>query len=758
MKEKILVVDDELIIANGIKSKLNQIGYDNVHIAVTGEEAVRTAFETSPSAIIMDIKLGDGMDGIEAAEMICSKQKIPILYITGYSDKSLCERAKHTNPYSYILKPYDMNELRINLEIAIHKSKADNEIIKLSAFFKTVLDSIQDGISVLDNGLTIRYINRKMQEWYKENLPVEGKKCFEAFQNRISPCDPCPSKRCIESGQVEKEEVKGLPGSPARFIELFSYPIKNRDETVSGVVEFVRDITKRKQAEEALRQSAEMFRVLAMSSMDAIVIADESGSIVFCNSAAENITGYSSDELIGKPVFILRPEQYQNRQMKKLKEYVAGGKSEYMNRIIKDFIVKKDGSEIPVEVSTTSWRQGDRLFMGGFIRDLTDRKKLEEYDLMKRNFDALETLFGWLAHDMNNLHAGIFGCMEIALDNADNAASVKEWLKKASKPAETATALIKRFLMMTRGVRPRRRAVCIEDMIKSEIIPAFVSAQTDICFDFSKKLPKAYIDKELIKDVFNIIVENSVEAMPEGGELKISAESFSTNNRSRDVLKEGEYIKIVFKDSGCGMDFNTKSNAFVPYFSTKDRGSKKGQGLSLPVAYSVIKQHEGHIEIESETGRGTQVKVWLPVAAKDPLQKKVKKGVSEAARKVPRRVLVLDDEDFMRNMISMMLERMGIEHVLVSRGEDAVETYFKAMEEDRPFGLAILDLTIKDGMGGVEALREIKKKDPSVRAVVVSGYSEDPVITRYREYGFYSALAKPFHLTDFEKMLKKGLK
>lgn len=394
------------------------------------------------------------------------------------------------------------------------------------------------------------------------------------------------------------------------------------------------------------------------------------------------------------------------------------------------------------------------------FHDITELRQAEEHEIIKRKFEAMETLSGWLNHDMNNMLAGLFGCMEIALDNAGDSASVEKWIKKGLMIAETAKELMIRFRKMAPAAAYNKKTVCLSALIEANIPQPKAGDTVHICFNCGDGLQETDLDVELIDSVIKIIIENAVEAMPDGGMLNITAENVSktrANVPGVTMLPDGDYVKVTFKDTGCGISENNLKRIFDPYFSTKKRGSQKGQGLSLGLAYSIIKQHKGHIAIRSKQGYGAEVTIWLPVFKQVTELEISRAQVAEAVRKGSRRVLVLDDEPFMREMVGEMLDIMGMAYELVSRGEDAVDCYFRALENKRAFGLIILDLTIKGGMGGLETLAVLKEKDPEVKAVVMSGYSEDPVVVNYKQHGFYAALTKPFQMADFERIVKAAM-
>ncbi len=629
--------------------------------------------------------------------------------------------------------------------------------------YRLIAENTADVITVMDLNWKKNYVSPSI-------LSLRGYTVEEALQQPIeeilTPESLKKSFRILEEElAVEKEE--NADPNRSRMVELEHYRkdgttvwvenkmtfIRDEEQKPVAILVVSRDITERRKSEEVLRESEARFRALALSLNEGILIVDNNRRIVFCNRAIGVISGYREDEITGKPAEMLWPLQYREINIRRTEEFLKR-KYPQVDNTGESFLLSKAGEEIPVEVSTTHWKTGDNIFFGAVIRDISDRKKREEYDLLKRKFDSLEIFSGWLAHDMNNLLAGLFGFMELALDNAGDSDAVKNWIQKAFKSASDARDLIRRFMVMTTAFIPDKKAVSVADVIKKNINDS-ICPEIKFVFKCNEAISKIDADEEMIDSVIKAVIDNAKEAMPEGGKLEITADNVSIDDSAQKgvLVSQGDYVRIKVLDRGCGMDSVTRNRVFDPYFSTKERGATKGQGLSLPLAYSILRRHEGHIEIESEEGIGTEVTIWIPVFKKADERKIEQKLSSDAP--VTKKVLVLDDEKILRDMMSTMLARMGIEHEVVSSGEEAVERYFHAMESGNPFGLVILDLTVKGGMGGVPTLKTIQRRNPSVKAVVISGYSDDPVITNYKEYGFCASLAKPFNLGDFEAIVNR---
>jgi PAS domain S-box-containing protein len=254
-----------------------------------------------------------------------------------------------------------------------------------------VFNSIQDGISVLSTDLTIRSVNGVMKKWYAKNLPLEGKKCHVCYHDSDKPCDPCPTIRCVESGQTEREIVPGLPGSPVEWIELFSYPMKDlRTGEVTGVVEFVRDITERKQSEEALLESEKKYRTILASVEDSYFEVNQGGEITFFNEAFSEITGYPPDELMG-----MKNDKYLDKESRKkvFKKFNEVWKTGIPTKLFEYELIRKNGEKRTVQTSASlvTDKNGQKIGFRGIIRDVSDRKLAEE--ALRKSESMLRGLF-----------------------------------------------------------------------------------------------------------------------------------------------------------------------------------------------------------------------------------------------------------------------------------------------------------------------------------------------------------------------------
>ena len=402
----------------------------------------------------------------------------------------------------------------------------------------------------------------------------------------------------------------------------------------------------------------------------------------------------------------------------------------------------------------------------GFFQDITEKKRLQTELLKAQKAESLATLAGGIAHDYNNLLSVIMGNLSMVQEETEPHSAMAGLLHEIEQASLKARDLTHQFLTLSKGRAPRKEPGAIENLLKA--IPEQFQANAPIAYTFSIQddlWPVAH-DSRQMKNALTNVVKNAVEAMPQGGTIILEAENRVIDNKGKDPalpLSEGNYVGIYIKDEGLGIAEEHMDKVFDPYFSTKERGAEKGMGLGLPITRAVVQKHDGHILLNSTTGEGTTVTIYLPASdfglGNSDSGLKGEEESKQSAICIPKsaikRVLVMDDEESLRTLAQKMLERLGYEEETVKDGAEAIETYKKHMDSGEPFDMVMLDLTIKGGMGGDQAIKELIVINPEVKAIVCSGYFNDSVMANYEKYGFQGAMAKPYRKTDLEHLFKK---
>jgi len=390
------------------------------------------------------------------------------------------------------------------------------------------------------------------------------------------------------------------------------------------------------------------------------------------------------------------------------------------------------------------------------IREQLERQMKLETELQHAaRLESLGVLAGGIAHDFNNLLTIIMGNVSFAMLNEKAMEAVGKCLRDIQGGAARARDLTQQLLTFAKGGSPLRSTVSLTSIVQdmTEFILRGSSVRCE--FDFPAQLWNASVDKDQTAQVIQNLVLNAVQAMPNGGIIRISLRNEIVGAAFKAGLSPGRYIRLEIADSGAGITPDILPRIFEPYFTTK----RVGSGLGLATVYSIVKKHQGHIEVASARGRGTTFTLWLPAA--DPtsaVEPAAKAGTSSPLQPgKTARVLLMDDEESIRRLGGSLLEHMGLKATLVADGAEAVRQFEDARGAGQPFDLLILDLTIPGAMGGKATIETIRKIDPQVPAIVSSGYSNDPVLSDFRAYGFQAMVPKPYDVTQLARTIRELL-
>lgn len=392
-------------------------------------------------------------------------------------------------------------------------------------------------------------------------------------------------------------------------------------------------------------------------------------------------------------------------------------------------------------------RHGINSMIGDLRKRENERKKSEDEMIKHQKLESLSILAGGIAHDFNNILTAIRGNIQLGL-MYDMNPELRQCLDDSEKATVRAMELTNQLLTFSKGGAPVRKASSIEDILtySGSFILRGTGAKCE--FDFSDDLKAVNIDSSQISQVIDNIIINANQSMPDGGIVDIKAENTYIGSDSSLPLLEGEYVKISIRDHGKGIEKQNLSRIFDPFFTTKSTGT----GLGLSSSYAIVKKHGGHIEVESEIGKGSVFKIYLPVSNEEIFSNI---ETENAEFKGGGKVLIMDDQESIRRLLGKMLNMMNCECGFAENGQVAYELYKNAMDKGQPYDLVFMDLTIPGGMGGKETLATLLEVDPDVKAVVASGYVNDPVMANYTEYGFRGRLEKPFKVNDLKALMSR---
>ncbi len=519
---------------------------------------------------------------------------------------------------------------------------------------------------------------------------------------------------------------------------------KNQPPKMTGTIQ---DITERKAAEQALSESEEKYRALMDNAGEGILLADVEGSFLEANKKMLELSGYSLDDLKGMNFIHILPPEEAERAAASFKQIMSHGSVVISNSLL----LCKDKKKVPVDITASLVRYTGKTVVQSIFRDISERLKIEEERLLLSKLESVGLLAGGIAHDFNNILTVILGNISLARLMATRNQEIEGSLirlAEAEQACQRAQALAGQLLSFAKGGQPIKKVTSLSDLTKESVTLALSGSKARSKLLIPDDLWPVEVDESQIIQVFNNLLINADQAMPQGGTITIRAENVMAGDEL--PLPKGPYVKISVSDQGIGIPPNYLRKIFDPYFTTKQKGS----GLGLATVHSIIRNNAGYITVESQVGVGSTFYIYLPAVKREALADKM--GAAEPILGHGR-IMIMDDEEMVRDVLGTMLQNLGYEVDYAVDGEEAVNLYAASQQTGQPYSAVIFDLTIPGGMGGREALRQILKRDPEVKAVVSSGYSDDPIMANFKEYGFKGVIAKPYKVTELSRALHEVL-
>ncbi|MCZ6800679.1 MAG: PAS domain S-box protein [Nitrospirae bacterium] len=544
-------------------------------------------------------------------------------------------------------------------------------------------------------------------------------------------------------------ELTGLRQSGEAFpLEISLTSWKVGLDTHYGFI--LRDISDRKRLEHALVAEKDRLVTTLQSLEEGIITTDREGRITFFNPLAEHITEWSQEEVLTRPlqeVFRLANNTSQHDNDAPLQFSPAS--SPLAESDTPHLLITKHGIQRTISMRETPIRDHSSHLMGTVIvfHDITDQHRHQDEQQRISKLNSLGVLAGGLAHDFNNLLTTILGNVFVAKLRMVPQDPMAQNLEQAEQACLRAKELTQQLLTFAKGGAPIKTSIALGDLLRKSAIFALSGSSISCHFDIPNDLWPLDADGSQLRQVIQNITINARQAMSQGGHFSIRVENIALPSLSAlpaSALPPGNYVQISFEDQGDGITNHAMPNIFDPYFSTKPGAS----GLGLATAHSIIQQHQGHISVHSEVGRGTTFTVYLPssYSSVDLDRQAIPKGHG--------RILVMDDEQSIRQMVADALTAFGYDVTVTADGQAAIDVFTEAITNGNSFDAILLDLTIPGGMGGKEAIQHLQRLDPHVKAIVTSGYSDDPIMTDFKAYGFQGILTKPYKILDLAKKLE----
>ena len=631
-------------------------------------------------------------------------------------------------------------------------SARTKELFESREGLRITLNSIGDAVIATDINGTVKRMNPKAEEltgWTASD--AKGKRLSEVFvivggktMERVAN----PFDKVMEAGEtvgLANDTILISRSGVEYQIADSGAPIRDENGIISGVVLVFRDITAEYRVRELLLESEEKFRLMFENAPIGIVLSEPDGRIKSSNSFFRGLTGYTKADLEKRNMIDLAHPGDQKLVRDNYNDIMEGKKRAFD---IEKRLVCKNGSVIYLHMtSSIVCDAGNHPVFGITVfKDISLWKKAEAELQKMEKLKSIGTLAGGIAHDFNNILTGIFGNISIVKSRLSKGSAEYRHLEEAEKSMGRATFLTKQLLTFAKGGMPVKENVSLYDI--AEEIVRFDLSGSSVKPHLTKQrgLWMAEVDRGQIQQVFSNLTINAREAMPDGGNLYLSFENRRMGENDLPGIRAGKYVRITVKDEGMGINTNYLDRIFDPYFSTKQTGS----GLGLATTYSIINRHGGRIEVDSQQGQGTEFTLYIPASSKIKTIKDAYAFQAYAEEPVKAKVLVMDDEKIICEVVTAMLNESGFSVCCATDGKQAAAMYAKALKTDMPFDLVILDLTVPGGLGGKETINLILESDPDAKVIVSSGYADDPVMAKYREYGFSGIVAKPY---TYEKLL-----
>ena len=621
------------------------------------------------------------------------------------------------------------------------RKEAEEALKESEERLKTILDSIQTGVVVIDPEthtiIDVNPIAEKMIGVSRDQ--IVGRVCHKY----ICPAEKgrCPITDLGQTFDRSERLLTKADGTPIPILKTVgTVTLAGREHLLESFL----DITEHKQAQDAVRVSEEKYRSLVESTDDSVYLVDTAGTYLFMNQRHLSRFSEPHNKVIGKTYGEFHSEGETRAFIEKVEQVVKTGKS-----LWHEYRSERDGGYFLRSLSPVKGKDGKITAVTVISKDITERKDLEAQLQHAQRMEAIGTLAGGIAHNFNNLLMGVRGHLSLMSLDADNGNAVRERVKKMDKLVDSGTQLTSHLLGYAREGRYEVKTINLnKTVMETSDTFGMTKKQIKVHRDLAPDLCAIQADQGQVEQVLWNLFINAADAMPDGGDVFISTANV-THEQMRGRLyvpKPGKYVMLTVTDTGHGMDRKTLERAFDPFYTTKGVG--RGTGLGLSSAYGIVKAHDGYLDVESEPGGGTTFRVFLPATEAE---------VHESARvmtelaKGTGTVLLVDDEEPVLEVGKELLEAMGYRVLAAREGNEAVEIYTKYEEV---IDIVVLDMIIP-GMRGGEVFDRLKKIDPNVKVLLSSGYAIDGEASKILERGCNGFIQKPFHMKELAEKINE---
>ena len=749
-------MEDEVIVARDIRHQLKLLNYEPVAATATGEEALLLTESLRPDLVLMDIQLAGDMDGIVAAQTIRERFDIPVVFLTAFAGDESVQRAKLAEPFGYIIKPLEECDLKITIAIALYKHHNDKKLrtaheqllVKEERFNQLAMQSRTGVWEVNADGL-FTYCSQIFSDLvgYPEE-EIVGKKHFYDFHPEKGRDD---FKRIALEAMARRDIFRDLENPIQTKEGRIIWVLTNGISVLNNKGEFQcyrgwdTDVTQRKQAEEQIHQLSSAVEQSPVS----IMITDSKGTLKYVNPKFTQLTGYTQEEVRGQNPRVLKGDKTSPDEYRRLWDCITHGREwrgEFHNR-------KKNGDFYweSASISPIVDANGHIAHFLAVKEDITERKALEEQIRQAQKLEGIGQLAGGVAHDFNNILAVMMIRLGFLQKNKSLDQESLDTVLDLMMDAKRSASMTKQLLLFSRRSVMEVELLDLNELVANllKMVRRLIGEHVTVRFDPCENLPSLEADTVMLEQVLMNLSVNARDAMPNGGSLTINIEPIQIVKEQvhgNITVPPGQFVCLTVADTGCGMDEATLKRIFEPFFTTKEVG--KGTGLGLATVHGIVAQHKGWVEVESELGKGTTFKVFLPASVKRKTEPTQTEKMSVI--RGHETILFVEDDANLRQLVAKGLRLLGYRVLEADNGQTAMKLW---QENSQQIDLLFSDMRMPEGMSGLDLAERLRKENPNLKVIITSGY----IMEGHPSPGGIVYFAKPYEFQILCKTIRDCL-
>jgi len=769
---RILVVDDEKSIRVTVQSFLKAEGHE-VRIAEDAMMALALLKEEDFDVVVSDIVLPK-MSGVKLLDAIRQvSPHVAVILMTGEPNLETASEALRLGAFDYLSKPISKEAIVRVVGNAARTKALIDEKLRFEAEnlnYRKNLEKLVEGRTkslqeseeryraVVEDapvmlcrflpGGEITFVNEAYCDYFGK---TPNELVGSSFLTLMSEIGTGPVLATILALTVDTptqtHEYRIVAPEADTMWQSWTYRVLFDDRGRPGAYQAIgQDISESKRAEEELQASEARFRSVVATASDCIINCDSQGNMVFVNNITEKVFGYSPDELLGKSLTLIMPERFREVHQQGVERIASGGEAKVIGKTVELVGLRKGGIEFPIELSLSKWESDDGVYFTGMIRDISERKDLEEQIRQAQKMDSVGRLAGGVAHDFNNLLTIITGYADLTIDSLDSRDPTVSNINEIQGAAEKAAALTQQLLAFSRKQKLQPKILDLNKIIDEllKMLQRMIGEDIEIQTKPEEELWHVKIDASQMEQVIINLSINARDAMPAGGRLTIGTQNMVLDEdliATHGEVPAGNYVMITVADTGEGMSDEVQAEIFDPFFTTKAEG--RGTGLGLATVYGIVVQSGGHIDVQTELGQGSTFRIFMPKTEEDVDEIASKHDAMDMPRGTET-ILVVEDEDGVRSLVCTVLKEQGYR---IMEAHNGAEALMICRELEKPVDLVITDVVMPT-MGGDVLIKSVREIWPGIKVLYMSGYTAGKLSDTSIPESGDPFLQKPFGLAE----------